>query len=527
MRMTARKHARPPFRHWMPVAIPVCCVALFSRLDSQVVEAGEPGPRKTGLSLLPAEGVRAFRLWGRCSADAAMSVAAVEGAPFRDAIRIVARKKPAESWEIQAGTETTGPVRKGDRIRLVFFARAPAVADASGKGRVEIVVQKSSAPWTRIFARTFDFGKNWERFEIEFEAKEEFAAGGGQVAVSLGFGPQTVEIGGLEAANLSAEPPRHRVLLETADPSLKDLPDGAPLAPGEWEDWKRWGEGWKDAEMEKVAVAGQPFPDAVRVRTKRRAPNHWDVQLGAPTGAPMRRGDACLAVFRLRLVETPPDSNEGMVRFGVQEHGGKYEHVADMQAPPAGGRGWQTFFMAFSPKRDFPAGKASVWFDFGDAQQVVEVGGVAVVNFGSSVAISRLPNSPPSYSGMDPRAQWRADAAERIEKLRKGDMTVIVLDAADVPVAGASVEARQVRHAFRFGTAVASQWLYEGPETDDRKRYREELKKLFDAAVIENDAKPQGMYDGKARRRALECARWLKENGFRCRGHCLVWPAWQ
>ena len=47
-----------------------------------------------------------------------------------------------------------------------------------------------------------------------------------------------------------------------------------------------------------------------------------------------------------------------------------------------------------------------------------------------------------NYGGRDADAPWRAAAAARIEQHRKGDFTLRVVDAAGVPIVGATVSHR-------------------------------------------------------------------------------------
>jgi GH35 family endo-1,4-beta-xylanase len=119
---------------------------------------------------------------------------------------------------------------------------------------------------------------------------------------------------------------------------------------------------------------------------------------------------------------------------------------------------------------------------------------------------------------------WREVARERIERIRKADLTVRVTDAAGRPVAGAAVKAELAEHEFGFGTAVAARQLL--AEGADSERYREFIRANFNMAVLENDLKwPQWDRD---REPALRAVKWLRENGVaRVRGHTLVWPSWR
>ncbi len=127
-----------------------------------------------------------------------------------------------------------------------------------------------------------------------------------------------------------------------------------------------------------------------------------------------------------------------------------------------------------------------------------------------------------SYAGRDPDAAWRAAAAQRIERHRKADVTVVVTDAQGRPVADARVDVAMRRHAFGFGSAVSAGMLRNASPAG--AAYRAKVMELFNRAVPQNDLKcPRWEAN---RRPGLDAVGWLRENGLDVRGHTLVWPGW-
>src|SRR2546426_460426 len=81
----------------------------------------------------------------------------------------------------------------------------------------------------------------------------------------------------------------------------------------------------------------------------------------------------------------------------------------------------------------------------------------------------------------------RAAAGERIEKNCKADLIVKVVDGNAKPRSGVEVHVKMTRHAFGFGTCVNASII-----NDDAPRfYREQIAKLFNKVVTENDLKWQ------------------------------------
>jgi hypothetical protein len=61
-------------------------------------------------------------------------------------------------------------------------------------------------------------------------------------------------------------------------------------------------------------------------------------------------------------------------------------------------------------------------------------------NFGTQLALADLPTTRITI-GIEPTAAWRTEAAERIEKLRKADLKVVVKDATGKAIPQAQVTA--------------------------------------------------------------------------------------
>ena len=225
-----------------------------------------------------------------------------------------------------------------------------------------------------------------------------------------------------------------------------------------------------------------------------------------------------LATFWARGVEHSAAADEARTEFVLELAQEPYTKSGLL--PAALDRAWTKFYVPCSAVSDLAAGEGTVGFRCGYDPQVFEIAALTVRNYGTSVKLDALPYTPATYTGRAPDAPWRAATAERIERLRKGDLTIRVLDAAGQPVPGAEVRVVQKKHAFGWGTAVdAKHLLADGAEAD---RYRATLLADFNKVVLENDLKwPNWARD---REPGLKAVAWLREHGLPVRGHCLVWP---
>lgn len=257
-------------------------------------------------------------------------------------------------------------------------------------------------------------------------------------------------------------------------------------------------------------------------------PQPWQAQVVFRSTGDVRAGDVVLLSFRLRSVTADPQTGESAIQWFAQraEPPWKGGDEAVVVAP----RQWLRHEVPLRIREDMPAGKLQFALNFGLCRQEVEVSDVSAVNLGPRDAIAGLRNPPATYAGREPDAPWRAAAAERIEKLRKGDLRISVTDADGKPVAGATVRARLAKHAFAFGSAVVADRLL-GESADDQE-YREVFLRHFNTATFEYEMKWPYWERGdpptrrRHRERVLAAVRWLNEHGVAVRGHAMVWPGW-
>ncbi len=122
-------------------------------------------------------------------------------------------------------------------------------------------------------------------------------------------------------------------------------------------------------------------------------------------------------------------------------------------------------------------------------------------------------------------ADWKAEANARIEHLRQRDVEVQVISTQGHPAKDVSIEIRQVRQAFPFGSAMSRTLLR-------NERYAEFFKSHFNWAAFENESKwysnerVQGRDDY---RDADAMLAWCQANNIPVRGHCVFWEPerWQ
>lgn len=270
-----------------------------------------------------------------------------------------------------------------------------------------------------------------------------------------------------------------------------------------------------------VAVAGQPFHRAFRVRVATKPRQAWDVQiLTPPSTVPLRKGEHVLAIFSVRCLASPDGGGfDAFIQGGAPKWRGiGSEHVV-------AGKEWTRVYVHAQAGQDFAAGTYEMTLHLGSQIQTLEIGGIAMFNLGSKVDVGKLPCTPIRYAGQEPDAPWRAAAAARIEKIRKGDLSVRVVDKDGKPVAGAKVHMQMQRHAYGFGTFLEyDATTGKGTDADNLRVW---TLKLFNRCTTPIYWSDWGWANPSIRRRYLACAKWAADNRLATRGHCIIYPGWE
>jgi endo-1,4-beta-xylanase len=276
------------------------------------------------------------------------------------------------------------------------------------------------------------------------------------------------------------------------------------------------------ADYSFVPVTGQPFSRAIRVNVAARTPNGYDVQiLTPPTTQPLKKGEHILAVLNVRCTTAP----DGAGVFGARIQGGAPTWGGIGSTDVVVGADWKRIYIHGQAMQDFAAGAYDLALHVGSQAQTLEIGGLALLNLGSKVDVAKLPFTSISYPGQEPDAPWRKAAADRIDKYRKGDLTVRVVDKAGQPVVGAKVHLQMQRHAYGFGTFLECQLMVS--QSPDADKLREWTLKLFNRCTTPIYWADWGWANPKSRERYMQCAKWAFDNKLTTRGHCIIYPGWK
>lgn len=249
--------------------------------------------------------------------------------------------------------------------------------------------------------------------------------------------------------------------------------------------------------------------------------NTWDISVNQASTAAVKKGDALVANFWVRG-KSKTGSGGGVTEFVFEKSGAPHtKSIQYLVETPADGS-WQQYWVAFKSRENYDVGGSVVTFQMGYLKQEVELAKISLWNFGQR-DLAGLPHTPLSYLGREENAAWRKEAYKRIEKIRKADLEIQIVDGNGQPVVGQKVQVDLDRHRFGFGTA-ANSWQIAGSDQNAQK-YRDVLRENFNLGTIENGLK-WPFWDEKPeyRQQTIKTMKWLKDNDIKVRGHVMVWP---
>lgn len=308
---------------------------------------------------------------------------------------------------------------------------------------------------------------------------------------------------------------------------VSGLPAPVPLIPGDPIQhfvYSGPSSGATRGAMTRFQVEGQPFLTGMRLETISlpetvNSATEYSMRVRYRGTVAVKKDDSVLATFWIRCAA--PENGECSTRLNVEL--GRDPWTKSVSKGILSDTAWREQKVLFRMAADYAPGDYNIEFWMGAQVQTVEIGGVAFDNYGQGLTAADF-GLDSLYAGAAEDAPWRREAEARIDRFRKAELEVTVVDASGRPIEGVEVHVAMKRHAFGFGTAVAADQLLQN--TSDAEKYRQFLIDNFNMVVFENDLKWPGWESN--RQRALNGIDWCRKNNLsRIRGHNLVWPSWR
>lgn len=465
-------------------------------------------------------------------------------------------KKGEANYNSQLFFKLTGKVVTGDELFYAFRIRGISNegdtekvvtnmrirpsngGDANVNFQLNNITDEIDDDWTLVWGYTQAPASSADSTSIDSEGNKY-----GAFVLQTGMAVEEFEIADLQIYNLSStkdavDEPEEELERKTFDEVMELYHDGVGELASykklsddgaytvEWQDPLE--DNGKDFTAKIVDVKNKDFTEAIRIKTTKTGDQAWDAQLyfNLDKDVEIKKGDTLFFGCKVRGISSVTNKEAMFVTANTRlrpdrKTSSNFDITCNINSNDESA--WtQVYCGVASPTASTDVDGAWV-FHLGAAAQELEIADVFVINFGKALSDKELPIMSASYLGMEEDAQWRKDALERIEQIRKQDLSILVQDEDGNPIENAKVSVEQKRHEFGFGTIINAD-EYAKWDADKQAKYRSAFEQIsHNRAGFENALKHYYITDPD---RQEEIDKWLdyfEEKDIDVRGHVLVY----
>ena len=227
-----------------------------------------------------------------------------------------------------------------------------------------------------------------------------------------------------------------------------------------------------------------------------------------------KKGTVFLLSFKAKTVTSSLETGEAKALFifkQTKDYKGNINYTQSFSSE------WETYYLPFKADRYINKENLGIVMQYGYRPQSFLLKDIKFEVFPEGTKLESLPKTEIKYIGMGADAEWRKEANQRIEAIRKDDFKVqFIKDGVAVP--NKAINIKLVNHAFPFGAKLDAESVVKN--SDDYKNF----KKGFNNVVLGNDLKIKAWSKEHKREQTLEALSILKADGIPVKGHVLVWP---
>ena len=324
-------------------------------------------------------------------------------------------------------------------------------------------------------------------------------------------------------ATIAFAPTTRRAVAQEQTPIV--LPaGGTPLMPTDDSKYLQVGPGTAGATS-IVPVVGQAFKNAIRAEVNKRG-NSWDLEARVQPRARLAKGEAILVRFYARTLQTRDESGQGLLSVSLGET--RPPWTGQFSRTFSVGSQWQPFVLRGTVSKNYGKGRLALKLSFGLAPQIIEVGGIEILSYGTATKAATLPETRATYAGREANAPWRVAAQARIRQLRMAPFQIGISDRTGKPISDATVHIELQKHDFGFGAALNPATLLNDDKPENAK-YPERFLELFNSGSFYNSLKWEAWVGEWGpdlnREMTLRGLQWLRDHDKEIRGHVLLWPS--
>lgn len=273
--------------------------------------------------------------------------------------------------------------------------------------------------------------------------------------------------------------------------------------------------------MKEKEVSDAPgFTKVLEIENLTEPELYYRAQVTVPISESVSAGDVLVVTFYARKIMCVDESGFAKMNTtyeALDTDWTKFHNVTE-EIPET----WTKYHYVFTSSKDLKAGGAQFGFRVGFRYQTIQIGGLEIANYGKKADMSLLAPEKvvkTTYYGREDDALWREEAFKRIEKYRKNDMKIHVVDESGNPVSNANVSANMTRSEFLWGTAVTEKRAFNTRRTSIV--YDDILAKKFNSMTLESNMKPTAF----RMRNCVYGVNFAREHNMHFRAHAILWDA--
>lgn len=263
-------------------------------------------------------------------------------------------------------------------------------------------------------------------------------------------------------------------------------------------------------------ITGETSRDGATFSVLKKGATAYACEVQTPASAiDVKQGEVLYITYEARCLAAKNESQSGSWNIRVQRNAAPYD--GPYESSGTVGKQWRRFHGAFRADKDYPKGQLVTTFHVANAVQTLEIRDFKWTDHGTSADPKSFPVTRLTYGGQEANAPWRAQAAAMIEKNRKSNLIVKTRP-------GTEVHFKMVRHAYPFATVTG----VDPKRTDaDAKKFFAFMRANYSRLTVPIYWSDWGWESPEQRAKYLANIAWARENGYRMKGHNIIWPSYQ
>ncbi len=239
------------------------------------------------------------------------------------------------------------------------------------------------------------------------------------------------------------------------------------------------------------------------------------------------KGQTGLVSFDVRALSTEDESGNAIINV-LYQRSSDWNKALNETVVISGSGEWKRIYLpAYSAFYDMnKSNGANFMLQLGGKPMRIEIKNFSFVNYGADVDAETLkPPASEGYKGIEDEALWRKEAYRRIEKYRKNDMEISVVDENGKGIENAEVTADMTDNEFMFGVSLCKNELLNlDLNTKSGATYNELINNSFNTGVCGLEMKVWDMTDDDGFD-GIKMVNEFLSRGKRVRGHAILWES--